>query len=278
MKVADLVEAMEGIAPVAFAAPWDNVGLLVGDDAAPLERVVLAIDCTPSVVDEAVAMRASAVVSYHPPIFAPAKRFVAGSSAYALARAGIAVYSPHTALDVAAGGTNDVLADAIAMSDRRALRPLSGRAAGTQGPGETSPSLGQATGGANATEGFGRVGQVGPLSLRALVERLKASIGASHVLVAGSLDAEISRAAVCAGAAGELLDDAIAARAGVLVTGELRHHDALRALAAGVSVVAALHSVSERCALGPLEHRLAACLPGVVFVRSASDRDPFAFA
>src|ERR1700677_5224468 len=124
MIVADLVRAMEDIAPTRFAAEWDNVGLLVGDPGSALTRVLLAIDCTPAVLDEARAQGCEAVVAYHPPIFAPHKRWLAGSIGYAAARAGIALYAPHTALDVADGGTNDVLADAVGMTERRPLRPI----------------------------------------------------------------------------------------------------------------------------------------------------------
>src|SRR5580693_6856865 len=122
MNVADLVRAMEDIAPTRFAAEWDNVGLIVGDPDGPLTRVLLAIDCTREVLDEARAQKCEAIVSYHPPVFAPQKRWVAGSVAYEAVRSGIAIYAPHTALDVAEGGTNDVLADAVGMVDRQALR------------------------------------------------------------------------------------------------------------------------------------------------------------
>ena len=123
-RVSDLVDAMERIAPAAYAARWDNVGLLVGDASRPVERVLLTIDLTRAVLEEAVRTGCSAVVSYHPPIFEAQKRFVAGSVAFEAARAGIAIYSPHTALDVADGGTNDVLADILGLTDRAPLRLL----------------------------------------------------------------------------------------------------------------------------------------------------------
>src|SRR5271165_7478659 len=127
MKVSDLVGAMESIAPTAFAAPWDNVGLLVGDPGARLDRVLLAIDLTSAVLGEAAqGGQGGAVVAYHPPIFAAQKRFTSGSIAFRAAAAGLAVYSPHTALDVAPGGTNDVLADALQMTERGPLRPAEG--------------------------------------------------------------------------------------------------------------------------------------------------------
>jgi dinuclear metal center YbgI/SA1388 family protein len=259
VKVADLVGAMEAIAPARFAASWDNVGLLVGDPAAPLRCVLLAIDCTADVVAEAVAMRADAVVAYHPPIFEPRRRFVAGMAAFDLARRGVAVYSPHTALDAAEGGTNDVLADALGMTGRAPLQPLVFPEAGAIG-----------------AAGFGRVGGVERAPLAAIVARVKRALGLAHVLVAGPLDRVVGRAAVCAGSGGELLGPAIDQGAEVFVTGELRHHDVLRALGAGVAVVCTLHSASERCALVTLEERLASRLPGVTVRRSAADREPIA--
>ena len=259
MNVGDLVRAMEAIAPVRFAAAWDNVGLIVGDEASPLARVLLTIDCTSAVLDEARRERADAIVSYHPPIFAAEKRFLAGSIAHDAARAGIAIHSPHTALDAAEGGTNDVLADALAMTTRQPLRPF-------------EPAS------RDAMRGMGRVGALDAVSVGTLVSRVKASLSIEHVLVAGPVDREITRAAVCAGSGGDLLPDAIASGAQLFLTGELRHHDALRAVAGGLTVVCTLHSASERTALEGLERRLAERLAGVAVMRSRVDREPFVFA
>jgi putative NIF3 family GTP cyclohydrolase 1 type 2 len=106
---------MEQIAPTWAAADWDNVGLLAGSRAWKVSRVLLTIDLTPAVLDEALGSRHDAIVSYHPPIFRPTKWMLAdrrqaeGLAAEALSHR-IAIYSPHTALDCAPGGTNDVLA------------------------------------------------------------------------------------------------------------------------------------------------------------------------
>jgi dinuclear metal center YbgI/SA1388 family protein len=257
VKVRDLVRAMEAIAPLRFAESWDNVGLIVGDEESPLARVLLTIDCTSEVLDEARRERADAIVSYHPPIFAAVKRLLAGSIAHDAARAGIAIHSPHTALDAADGGTNDVLADAVSMAARRPLRPF------------PAPS---------ETRGMGRLGSLEAVAVPPLLGRIKRALSTAHVLVAGRVDREITRAAVCAGSGGDLLDDAIDAGAQLFLTGELRHHDALRAVAAGLTVVCTLHSSSERAALPVLESRLAERLAGVSIVRSRADAEPFAFA
>jgi putative NIF3 family GTP cyclohydrolase 1 type 2 len=85
----------------------------------------------------------------------------------------------------------------------------------------------------------------------------------------------VKRAAVCAGAGRSLLDDAIAKRAELFLTGELPHHDALRAAKAGMTVVCALHSNSERAALAALRDRLREAVQGLDVDISAGDRDPF---
>ncbi|HEU4538617.1 MAG TPA: Nif3-like dinuclear metal center hexameric protein [Polyangiaceae bacterium] len=256
-RVADLVAALEAIAPSRLAEPWDNVGLLVGDPAAPLGRVLLCVDLTRAVLTEARAAGCEAIVSYHPPLFRPLKRVTAGSLAYELVRAGVAVYSPHTALDVAEGGTNDALAEALGLSDCKPLRK------------------GQAPGEWPAGWGLGRVGRVEGATRGEFVERVKRALGLASVLVAGPLEGEARLAAVGAGACGDLLDDVLAAGADVYVTGEVRHHDALRAAEAGLTLVCTLHSNSERGALGRLGERLAAALPGLDWSLSGLDADPF---
>jgi putative NIF3 family GTP cyclohydrolase 1 type 2 len=119
---------------------------------------------------------------------------------------------------------------------------------------------------------------VAHIPLQALVERIKAALETPHVLVAGDLDREVTSAAVCAGSGSDMVGDAIRARVDLLLTGELRHHDALRALEAGMAVVCTRHSTSERAALGALRRRLAERLPNVTFACSREDREPFAFA
>jgi dinuclear metal center YbgI/SA1388 family protein len=106
---------MEKLAPLKLAQSWDNVGLLAGELRALVRRVLLTIDLTALVVQEAIEKRADVVLAYHPPIFKPVSRLVASGGGmdtlvHRCIRAGIALYSPHTALDAADGGTNDVLA------------------------------------------------------------------------------------------------------------------------------------------------------------------------
>jgi len=254
MRVSDLVAAMEAIAPSRYAEKWDNVGLLVGDPNRVLTRVLLCIDCTAPVFEEAIGRGAEAVLAYHPVIFEGLKRIVAGSLPWRLVHSGMSVISPHTALDVADGGTNDVLADALGMTSRAPLRI-------------TVPTEGR---------GLGRVGSVRPTTRESLLESAQRALGVTHLLVAGPVGGEVHRVAVGAGACGDLLQDVIASGAEFYLTGEMRHHDALKASGLGITVACALHSNSERPTLTRLAERLGPHLPGVVFELSVRDRDPFA--
>ncbi|UCD53469.1 MAG: Nif3-like dinuclear metal center hexameric protein [Phycisphaerales bacterium] len=124
MKVKDIAPVVEEVAPLGLAQDWDNVGLLVGDPEQPIKNVLLTIDVTKAVVAEAKRLKAELIVSYHPVIWDGLKQVLAGGPThivYELIRAGIAVFSIHTALDVVAGGVNDGLAEMIGIEDGQPL-------------------------------------------------------------------------------------------------------------------------------------------------------------
>lgn len=364
MKLSSLIDTLERIAPPQLAEPWDNVGLIVGDPHQAVSRVMLTIDYTPLVAEEAREARCDGVIAYHPPIFDPVKRLTAGGATalvYDAVRRGVAIYSPHTALDVADGGTNDVLADAVALADRRPLKVREGRAreyklvtfvppealarvseavfsagAGRIGNysacsfrtpgrgtffGETgaNPTVGaagrleeveevkletvvpidrvdaviaalrsahpyeepafdlQTLAAPPQTVGLGRVGRLpGEVTADMLANMLKRAIGVDRVLLAGDERKLVKRVAVCAGACGgELLSAAIDQQADLYITGEMRHHDALRAVRHGLAVICTLHSNSERATLARLAARISEAHPGLTVLPSRLDRDPF---
>jgi dinuclear metal center YbgI/SA1388 family protein len=268
MRLADVLTVLDDLAPLRYAESWDNVGLLVGDPAAEIAKVLVTVDYTADVAVEAAAGGASLVVAYHPPIFAAVKRVPHDALWADAVRRGIALYSPHTALDVARDGTNDFLADAcrVDIATRKALRPFVLSAPSAKPSGKPEPE----------GIGLGRVGNAPAAPRSELVERLKKALGLAYVLVAGPLDAPATRIAVAAGAGGELLEDAMRSGAEVFVTGEVRHHDALSAARRGVTVIATLHSNSERAAVRAYAARLGARLgDDVVVTTSLADADPF---
>jgi len=261
MHLADVLPVLEAIAPPRLAEGWDNVGLLVGDPQAQVFAALLAIDYTPAVAAEARAKGCSLVFAYHPPIFEGLKRVTAPGPIFEAIRDGIALWSPHTALDVAEGGTNDFLADVLGLGARAPLRAPGAKA----GPAPEGEKL-----------GIGRIGDLAqPVPRGELLARIRRGLGVSALLVAGPEEGSVRRVAAGAGACGNLVDDALAQRAELYLTGELRHHDALKAARLGMTVVCALHSNSERAILPRIGARLAAALPGLRIEVSTEDRDPF---
>ncbi len=252
-----VLTTLEKIAPLKFAESWDNVGLLAGDLAQQIKTVMLTIDLTAEVAVEAIEKKVDLVVAYHPPIFNGLKRLDFTSALGMAVTNGIAIYSPHTALDVASGGTNDVLADAVSMLQRQPIK--------------LDPTK-------DSVQGIGRIGAVAKTTRQKLVEQVKAYFSVSHVLVAGPLDITVERVAVAAGAGGELVGQAIRLGAEVVVTGELRHHDAISATHRGATVVCLRHSVSERRALQPLMEKIRSHHPDLTLLLSQADQDPFYFA
>jgi dinuclear metal center YbgI/SA1388 family protein len=359
MQLAKILESLENIAPTARAETWDNVGLLTGDPRQEITQILLTIDYTSAVADEARQTNCNLIVAYHPPIFQPLKRIAAGSLIFEAIRNGVAIFSPHTALDVAEGGTNDMLADAIGLADVQPLKTVAApasqyklvvfvpaeqlervstaifevgagrigkysscsfRAAGTGtffGEEGTKPAVGR-SGRLEQTDeirletvvpigkvqsviqalreshpyeepafdlnllaadptgrGQGRVGSLPHTPRSEVFGRIKRELGLSHLLIAGPTEGVITRAAVCAGACGDLLDSAMSAGAQLYLTGEMRHHDAIKAAAAGVTVVCTLHSNSERAVLRRIKKRLeqTSGIPPIAI--SSADRDPF---
>ena len=360
VQLSRIIKELDRIAPTRHAESWDNVGLLAGDPEQDVSGALVTIDYTEEVARERDSLGCELVIAYHPPIFHPLKRLTAGNVVFDAVRRGVAIYSPHTALDVAEGGTNDVLCDVLGVSQRwplklsqsqptqyklvtfvpeeaveRVSRALFDAGAGRIGNyswcsfrsggtgtfvGEegTHPAVGQSGRLEYAPEvrletvvpivslsavvealrsshpyeepafdlnqlaappegiGIGRLGQfAAPVERSELLERIKRGLEIEHLLVAGPTDGSVQRVATCAGACGELLDDAISQKAELYLTGEMRHHDAIKAAGAGLTVVCTLHSNSERATLRRLKQRLEQSLPGPSFHLSRSDRDPF---
>ena len=251
-----LVTVLETIAPLDGAGDWDNVGLLLRGDR-PVRTVGVTIDLAPPVWDE--LSDCDAIVAYHPPIFRGLKRLDGRTplqrTLLAALRAGVHIYAPHTALDAARNGMGDWLATAFAPPDQLSnLRPIQ--------PATHDPTV-----------GVGRRAELPtPRPLRALLPRIKAHLGLSHVRVAGDLDAPRCSFAVCPGSGGSVFRGLSDVH--ILLTGEMGHHEVLAHVAAGGAVVLTDHTNCERGYLPHYAARIRAALPGVEVRVSTTDHDP----
>ncbi|WP_433743191.1 Nif3-like dinuclear metal center hexameric protein [Falsibacillus pallidus] len=123
----EVIQLFESFSPKKYAMEDDPIGLQVGQLNKPVKKVLVALDVLEEVVDEAIEMRADLIIAHHPPIFRPLKKLALDSASgriiEKLIKHDIAVYAAHTNLDVAKGGVNDLLADALGLKDTKVMVP-----------------------------------------------------------------------------------------------------------------------------------------------------------
>jgi dinuclear metal center YbgI/SA1388 family protein len=259
----EVIAALDARYAPALAESWDAVGLVCGDRADPVQRVLFAVDPVEDVVDEALAAGAQLVVTHHP-LFLTAVHGVPADDAkgrvvHRLIRAGAALFVAHTNADRAAGaGVNDALAAALGLVDAVPLERV--------GPG--------------SREGLGRVGRLAEeLSLRQFAERVARALPATAggVRVAGDLARPVRTVAVCGGSGGSLWEAATAAGADVLLTSDLKHHFVSeRQQSTGAALCDAAHFATEWPWLPVAAETLAGDLDGRVEALVSSRRtDPW---
>ena len=236
-----IMNALERIAPRCLAEDWDNPGLLVGSYAQKIERVLIALDVDDAVTAEAIECRANLIVAHHPAIFRGMKQLRTdlplGKRLAALITHNIAVAAAHTNLDVARGGVNDVLAA------RLGLEKLSAFVVTQQEDG--------------MTESIGRVGTLpAPTNIEDFARTVRERLCVSHVRLAAAAARPVRRVAVCGGAGADFIDDAVRRGADVYVTGDVKYHDAQRAVEQGMHIIDAGHFGTESPVLAVLAERL----------------------
>jgi dinuclear metal center YbgI/SA1388 family protein len=254
----DICNFLEEICPATLAESWDNVGLLVGDPLADVSRIMTCLTVTEESAAEAVAQRASLIISHHPLPFHPLTRLTTatpeGRCLLMLIRAGVAIYSPHTAYDSAAEGINQQLAAGLGLTQ---IAPL--------------------VSGENVTAGLGS-GRCGLASkgttLESLADRAKKLLNVEHVQLVGRPELKLSRVGVACGNAGELHAAARQAGCDCLVTGEARFHSCIEALAAGLALILVGHYSSERSGVERLAQIVQEKFAGLTVWASRDERDP----
>ena len=241
--VTHIYDAIDRLAPFWLTMDFDNTGILVGDRNREIACALLALDCTPAVVEQARQLGAQLIVTHHPVIFHPLKRVNEDAVVYLLIRSDIAVISAHTNLDIAQGGVNDALVNAIGLRDCRGLELLN-----------------EQTG-----AWLGRIGTLPePLFPEAFAAHVKSCLNAASVKFAAAPRA-IRTVALCSGSGADCLDAAISAGADALLTSEVKQHEYLAATAAGISIFDAGHFDTEDIVIEPLRDYLAKEIPDVHF-------------
>ena len=259
MKLQNIIQILENIAPPSLAEEWDNVGLLINPlRPRNVKNILLTIDLTEAVADEAIEAKMDLIVAYHPILFQPANRLNA-EKAYdrtvmKLVQKNIAVYSPHTALDAVIGGVNDWLADSVGDGEISILQPIQ-----------------------DSDAGQGRLVELKrPVKLKTLAQRTKKHLGLKSLRIAAADgDRPIQTIALCAGAGADAFKGI---QADCYLTGEMSHHNILAATLNGSHVILCEHTNTERGYLPVFRKILAKALGnGVDISVSEIDSDPITF-
>ena len=264
-SLADVQAVVERLWPIAGAEPWDAPGLIAGDPAAEVRRIVLAVDAVADTIDEALAAQADLLLVHHPLLLrgvtSVAESTAKGALLARLIRGRCALLAAHTNADIVTTGTSAQLAALLRLQDALPIV-------------ETAPGL-----------GLGRVGALpAPTTLGALARRIADILPptATGVRVAGAFDRPVRTVAVCGGAGDSLLGEARVRAADVYVTADLRHHPASEAVesarvAGGPALIDVSHWASEWLWLEVAADELRAALPGVEVAVSELRTDPWDF-
>jgi len=260
-----VLSCINQLAPPSLAESWDNVGLLIGDPDQQVTGIMVGLDPTAQLFDEALSHGANLLITHHPIIFSALKSIRTDQPTGALLSKAIlnhlSVIACHTNLDAVPHGVSAHLARQLGLG---ALSVL-------------SPSLGGGEG-----IGCGQLGSLpAPLPGHEFLVHLRDSLGLPVVSVAGRLPARIDRVAVCGGSGSEFAALAQMKGAQIFITGEVKHHIARWAEEVGFCIVDAGHFATEQVICRPFAAdliTLLACqaVPPPVFV-TEQQKNPFSF-
>lgn len=238
MKVIDVYNAVNEIAPFDNCCDWDNSGLICGSMDEDVTGVLVTLDADRYALEMALKNGCNVVVSHHPIIWDALKRVTDGEIVYHYILNGISVISAHTCLDAATDGINDILADMMGMEDRK-------------------PFMCDGI-------GLGRYGKVTDEGIQSLISK----IGTRADCV---MSRPVQYAAVIGGAGGSELRDALVLGCDTLVTGEAKHDRFVDAENLGINLIVLGHYETEAVIVQPLCNKLSGMLDTKVI---ASDRKP----
>lgn len=258
--VSDIISFVHKLAPEESAEPWDNVGLIVGDFNAPVNNVLLSLDCTEDCIRQAVEKKAELIITHHSVIFKALNKINSqtgtGRRLLILIKNGIAVYSAHTNLDIAENGTNDTLFNLLMLKDKEPL----------------------------TVEGV-NIGRIGKLekkyTLKEFSRHTASVLNSEGISFIGNEDFVVNRIGICTGGASgaKYMDAAAQSGCDVYLTGDVSYHQAQYAADIGLCLINVPHYATEVLVIDTLEKYLtdeaAASMLNVRFYKYENQKDIF---
>ena len=259
MTIKELTYKLEQNIPLEKAESWDNSGLQVGRKNKAVKKVLLALDATEEVIEEAVQWQADLLLTHHPLTLDGVRQVQAetltGHKIFTLIRHDICHYAMHTNYDVVEMG-------AAAGEMMKLQQPQVLEVTGTD----------EKTG---KQEGIGRVGSlVRPVTVEECAQIVKRIFNLDTVKVFGDLDQVIERVAICPGSGKSMIGTAIRKKAQVMITGDIGHHDGIDAVDQGIAVIDAGHYGLEHIFVERMEEYLKKQFPNME-IRKTKSGNPF---
>lgn len=238
MTVSDIYKFLDAFCPFSTACEWDNSGLLIGDKNATVTKVIIALDCTDSVITEAEITGAELIITHHPVIFPSVNSVLSDSVVHRLVKSDISVISAHTNLDKAERGVNYCLAKFLGLHSVSSI---------------------------DVSDGFSiRCGELeSPFTPDEFVKYVGEKLGIMPRYCVGNRN--IKRVAVCGGSGGDFLGDAIKAGTDAYVTADIKHHVFLEAAHQGITLIDGGHFATEDTVIAPLKNLLSINFPKITF-------------
>lgn len=241
IKVKEIYNYLNKIAPFETSMSFDNTGLLVGNMEDVVENVVVTLDITKEVIDEATKCNANLIISHHPVIFEGIKNIEFNSVVAMLIKNNINAIAVHTNLDIADLGVNYHLAKSLDLENVELVEKV-----------EKCISKGTLS---------------KPMTEVEFATKVKEKLNCKGVRFT-NINKMISTVLVACGAGGDAVYDASKYKADALVTGEIKHHQILFAVENGVAVFDAGHYKSEDVVINPLVNMLENEFKEVKFIKS----------
>lgn len=260
MKIKEIIQAVEALAPLPLQEEYDNAGLQAGMTDQELTGVLVCLDITEEVIDEAVARGLNLVLSHHPLIFKPLRqvsdRTYQQRCVVKAIRHDIVLYASHTNLDNAEGGVNYRIAQLIGL---RNLRWLETRADA-----------------AGRSCGSGIIGELDrPEDAEAFLRRVKDCFRVECLMHSAAAGKSIRRVALCGGAGSFLLGCAVAAGADCFITGEMSYHHYFDN--DGILVAAMGHYQSEQFTIDLMAEYLSGLFPALRVEKLSFSTNPILY-
>jgi dinuclear metal center YbgI/SA1388 family protein len=249
-------------APFSIQLGFDNAGILVGHRAAKVDKILVALDITQAVIEEAISLQAELIVSHHPVIWDAPKTItddsILGRKLLAMTEHKIAAICAHTNLDAVKNGVNDCLAAALNLCEVKQLHTDGTDFSGNE-------------------YGIGRIGQISiEMSLTEFAQQVKKSLSANGVRYVDA-GKPVRRVAIGGGSCSNMVSDVLACGCDTFVTADVKYDTFLDAKALGLNLIDAGHYPTEQVVCPVLAGWLRSAFPTVTVFESAVHREVFAY-